>query len=59
MLLISRVSSFVVGREGVVKMGCGGNIPRVTGQRARKEGAGVVNKVRDDHLYEFLWKIGY
>ena len=37
-------------------MGCSGDVPRVTGRGARKEGPSVVNKVGDNHFHKFLWE---
>ena len=44
--------------EGVVKMGYGANIPRITGQGACDEGGGVVNEVRENYLHDFLRETG-
>jgi hypothetical protein len=41
-----------------MKVGDGGDVPRVTGHRACKEGAGVVNEVGDDRFHEVLRELG-
>ena len=41
--LVTRVG-WLIGREGVVKMG-GGDVPRATGHGACPKGVGVTNKV--------------
>lgn len=58
MLLVPWIRYLVVGREGVVEMGYGGDVPRVTGHRTRKKGGSVVDKVGDDDFYEVLRKPG-
>ena len=47
-----------VGREGVVKMGDGCDIPRVAGHGARKEGESDINEVGDNQIDELLRKPG-
>ena len=47
-----------IGREGVVKMGDGGDVPGVTDHGTCPEGAGVVNEVRDNRIHEFLREVG-
>ena len=44
----------VVDREGVMKVRDGGDVPRVTDQRARKESTRVVDEVGKNLLHEFL-----
>ena len=44
----------IVGREGVMKMGDGGNVPRETCHGARQEGARIVNEVGDDRFHKLL-----
>ena len=48
-----------VGREGVVKMGDGCGVPRVTCHGARKKGGCVVSKVGDNYMHEILRELGY
>ena len=40
-------------------MGDSGNVPRVAGHGARKEGAGVAGEVGDNQFHELLGKPGY
>ena len=47
-----------VDREGVVKVGDGGTVPRLTGHGARKDGLGVVNGVGYDRFHKLLWEPG-
>ena len=44
----------VVGREGVVKIGDGGNVPRVACNGACQEAARVVNEVGGDQFHKLL-----
>ena len=46
----------VVSREGVVEMGYGGDVPRITCCGTREKDPGVVNEVGDDYIHKFLWK---
>ena len=55
-LLVPRENCPVIRREGVVKMGDGGDVPQVAGHGACPEGAGVVNEVGDNRIYKFLWE---
>ena len=48
----------VVGRKGVMEIGDGSNVPRVTCQGACKEGVGVVEEVRNNRCHKFLRKLG-
>jgi hypothetical protein len=52
----------VVGREGVMEMWDGSNIPRVTCRGARQKSALVVNEVRDNqgdhHRPNYPWNPG-
>lgn len=48
----------VVGREGVVEMGYGGDVPRITCHGTREKGADVVNEVGNDDFHKFLWQPG-
>jgi hypothetical protein len=48
----------VVGREGVMEMMDGGDVPRVTCQGARQEAACVINEVGDNLFHEFLREFG-
>lgn len=60
-ILLARVwpaIGVVVGREGVVKMGHGSDVPRKTCRRTREKDVGVVDEVGDDHIHEFLWEPG-
>ena len=57
-LLALAVVVHVVGCKGVVKMGDGGDIPRVAGQGAREQGGCVVDEVRENFLYKFLREPG-
>ena len=41
--------------EGMVDMRDGGNVPGITGQRARFERVGVIEKI-DYHLYDLMGK---
>jgi hypothetical protein len=43
----------VVGGEGVMKMGYGGDVPRVAGQGTCNESAEIVSEVGDDDFYHF------
>ena len=40
--------------EGVVGVGYGGDVPRITRHRTREEGGNVVYEVRDDHFQDIL-----
>ena len=42
-----------------MEVGDGGNVPRVAGHGACKEGAGVADEVGDDQFHELLGKPGY
>ena len=57
-VLPARVEVVVIGCNGVMKIGDGSNVPRVTCHGARKEAARVVNEVGDNHFYEHLWELG-
>jgi hypothetical protein len=47
----------VVGREGVMKMGDGSDVPRITCRGAYQEGVLVVNEVGDNQFHEILREI--
>jgi len=48
----------VFGREGVMKMGDNGDVPRITRQGARQEAAGVINEVGSDDFHKLLRELG-
>ena len=48
----------IVGREGVMEIGDGGNVPRETCHGARQEGARIVNEVGDDRFHKLLRELG-
>jgi len=55
---VARVGMVVVDREGVMKLGDSGDVPRVTCRGARKEATRVVNDEGDDHFHDILRKLG-
>ena len=48
----------LIDREGVVKMGDDGDVPRVAGHGACQEGGGVVNEVGDNCFHKVLREPG-
>lgn len=48
----------VVSREGVVEMGYGGDVPRITCCGTCEQCAGVVDEVGNDHFHNFLREPG-
>jgi hypothetical protein len=50
--------TMVVGCEGVMKMGGGSDVPRVTCRGARQESARVVSEVGDNQSHELLRELG-
>lgn len=56
MLLVPCVERRPIDRQGVMKMGYDGDVPRVASHRARDKGVKVFDKVRDDDLQEFVGK---
>lgn len=47
-----------VNREGVMEIGDGSRVPRVTGHGARQKAVFVVDEVGDDHSHKLLWELG-
>ena len=56
--LVPVVGCQIIGDEGVVKMGEGGDIPRIAGQGACQDGVGVVNEVGENCVHKFSRKLG-
>ena len=48
----------IISGERVVKITDGGDVPRMAGQGACQEGAGVVNEVGENRVHKFLRKPG-
>lgn len=53
---MKRIKWCAIDREGVVKMGYGSEVPRVTSHRARDESVDIIDEVKYDDLQEFLRK---
>ena len=53
----SLVCGYIIEREGIIKVWCGGEIPRVTRCRKILEARGVVTEIGDDDLQEVLWEV--
>ena len=56
--LKARETVIIVGREGVMKIGDGGDVPRETCHGVRQEGAYIVNEVGDNHFHKLLQELG-